>query len=1304
MAIRALRRIRRLPLGSTRLIPVWVGSLGLLLVLARFGGATGELPSAVAAGQDGKPRVETLLGRLPLYFIENRGQEDPRVAYYVPGRNITTYFTADGVTFAFTSPTPRRALARTGAFASEPVTRERWALKLDFVGARPVMPQGQELTPAVFSYFKGPESQWRTGLRTYAGLIYPDLWPGIDLVYGGSARRLKYTFLVRPGADPGQIKLAYRGASAVVLDRGRLEVSTPVGGFSEDRPYVYQEVDGRRIEIPSRYALAGQHSYGFDIGAYDRSRPLVLDPSYLVYAGYIGGSGAENANAIAVDSAGNAYVAGATDSTVPSFPAQVGPDLTQGGDLDAFVAKVRADGTGLVYAGYIGGSASDEARGIAVDSAGNAYVAGITSSTQASFPVTVGPEVVYTGGPSDAFVAKVRADGTGLVYAGYIGGAGEDAAFAIAVVGSSAYVAGRTNSNESSFPVTNGPSVVHRGGFDAFVAKVKTDGTGLVYAGYIGGAGDDAAIGIAVNSAGNAFVAGSTASNQSSFPATVGPDLTYNGGISDGFVAKVKGDGTGLLYAGYIGGGGQDIARAIAVDSAGSAYVTGRTDSNQTTFPVVGGPDVSFNGGTDAFVAKVKADGTGLVYSGYIGGPGSDEGNAIKVDSTGAAYVAGTTGSDTGFPLRAGPDLFYNGGATDAFVAKVKPDGSGLLYAGYIGGEAQDVGRAIAVDADGNAYVAGDTASDEDFPALVGPDLTFNSTPNTLVFDGFVVKVSGKSDLSEGSVSIPTIVKRGASFTVTSTATNAGLGTAPASTTRYYLSVDGEKSNTDIQLSGSKSVPSLAPLALSTGSATVTVPNSTPVGSYFVLACADDPHVVAELDEGFNCGASFSQIQVTLPDLRVDGFAVPTSNFNAGQSVTMTDTVRNVGAVAAGSSTTRYYLVQGGSRIRLTGSRSVPSLAAGSFSQGGATITIPSGTPAGNYSLQACADDLSAVAETNENNNCLTGNLTVTVSSTGSFELSPAAATVLPDELVLYRLTWITPTVWQELAALELRFVGSADGKVIFRVRWDQASNTFVLVADDGAPTGRAVAPGSTEILQTGNAVLHLDQTTVVTGGAIAPDVTLTLAMTFKSEAAGQDYRDYRVEVLATDDGGRQQGFTEAGTLRVERSAPASASLTGSASSVGSGTDNGSIRLQGQFTAAEPVALDQATLTLSALLDEVGGAGELTRGTSGAAVLPLTLTARTGGKPTDAIYQTASGVRPVVWAEIKTRDARTGLTEFYIKVDRATIPVGPALCSGGSSPTTQLRTRFSVQASNGAPVGVDLTLPWRCLGTELKTP
>ena len=284
-------------------------------------GARSE-PTAVT-----KARVQEAFGKLPLDFVENQGEVDGRVAYYVRGRDTTVYFTSEGLTIALTGPAApppasdaggHRALARPVArrAPAEPEDgRQRWAVKLDFVGANAeARPHGQEATPAVLSYFKGRREQWKTGLRTYGSLVYRDLWPGIDLIFTGTATRLKYTFLIHPGADPDRIKLAYRGATAARLTgAGELEVSTPLGGFRDDRPSAYQEVAGRRVGVAAAYALdraapGGVRGYGFRLGPYDRGTPLVLDPAMLVYAGYIGGAGDDEADAIAVDSAGNAYV------------------------------------------------------------------------------------------------------------------------------------------------------------------------------------------------------------------------------------------------------------------------------------------------------------------------------------------------------------------------------------------------------------------------------------------------------------------------------------------------------------------------------------------------------------------------------------------------------------------------------------------------------------------------------------------------------------------------------------------------------------------------------------------------------------------------------------------------------------------------------------------------------------------------------------------------------------------------------------------------------------------------------------
>jgi hypothetical protein len=381
-----------------------------------------------------------------------------------------------------------------------------------------------------------------------------------------------------------------------------------------------------------------------------------------------------------LDEAGNAYITGSTISTESSFPVLVGPDLTYNGNIqygfgDAFVAKVNAAGTSLVYAGYIGGSKSDGGFDIAVDANGNAYIAGSTNSDETTFPLVVGPFLTFQPGvysipQHDAFVAKVNANGSSLLYAGYIGGEESDLGNGIALdEDGSVYVTGSTLS-KYSFPTLVGPSLSIHGDVDAYVAKVNPAGTGLVYAGYIGGSADDVGSDIAVDGEGNAYITGGTFSTESTLLVVGGPDLTHNGN-QDAFVVKVNPDGSGLVYAGYLGGASEDWGKNIAVDNAANAYIVGYTDSDQSTFPELDGPDLTYNGGRDAFVAMVNPPGSGLVYAGYVGGTGSEEGRGIAVDSSGNAYFSGKTDSnELSFPEKGGPDLTFNGG-TDVFVSKI---------------------------------------------------------------------------------------------------------------------------------------------------------------------------------------------------------------------------------------------------------------------------------------------------------------------------------------------------------------------------------------------------------------------------------------------------------------------------------------------------------------------------------------------------------------------------------------------------------------------------------------------------------
>lgn len=696
---------------------------------------TTRAPSPATAKFDG-------FGKLPLQFIPNEGQTDKAVGYYVEGRDKTIYFAAEGLTFAL-APSERDETALPAARSAS-----RWVVKLDFVDARKdARPAGLERSGTTISYFRGKRQDWKAGLAACSKIIYRDLWPGIDVLYSGTVDRMKYEFVVHPGADPSRIKLAYRGAVKVALTAdGRLTIQTPAGGFEDDAPVAYQEIDGARRDVPVAHALdAGVN--GFTIDEYDRSRTLVLDPAVFIYCGYIGGDDEDYPRGIAVDHDGNAYIAGYTRSTETSFPVNAGPDLTFNGGppygvaVDAFVAKVKAGGTALDYCGYIGGSSGDSGLGIAVDGAGNAYVTGITGSAESDFPVTVGPDLTFNGG-SDAYIVKVNPSGTALLYCGYIGGSSGDGGLAIAVDAlGQAYVTGVTASTEDTFPLTLGPDLSYNDYpedqtmGDAFIAKVNASGTALVYCGYIGGGYDDHSCGIAVDSSGCAYVTGYTQSRETTFPVTVGPSLTANG--ADAFVAKVNASGTALEYCGFIGGQYVDYSYAIAVDASGCAYITGNTMNDASTFPVLVGPVLTGGGGS--FAAKVKPDGTALVYCGFIG-PGT--GYGIAVDSAGCAYITGDTGPYGTLPVTVGPDLTING-VSDAFVAKINASGTGFDYCGYIGGISAEIGYAVAVDGSGNAYVTGTTGSPAGapwyFPAKVGPDLSHNGYANG--DDAFVAKV-----------------------------------------------------------------------------------------------------------------------------------------------------------------------------------------------------------------------------------------------------------------------------------------------------------------------------------------------------------------------------------------------------------------------------------------------------------------------------------------------------------------------------------------------------------------------------------
>jgi hypothetical protein len=698
-------------------------------------------------------QLQAAYGQISLSFEANRGQTDPQVQYLARGQGYALFLTDTGAVLSLQKP------AAPSADTTDPSQADAGTvLRLQLVGAQAAAPvAGEDPLAGTSNYFIGNDPrQWRTAIPTYGRVAYHGVYPGIDLVYYGNQQQLEYDFTVAPGADPGVIRLHVEGAQGLSLDnKGNLVLSTADGDVVEHAPVLYQDGNGGREAVPGRFVLEAGDQVGFAVGAYDRTRALTIDPT-LSYSTYLGGSGfPDEGSGIAVDRAGNAYVTGTTSSS--DFPTTAGAFQTSNHGLeDAFITTLNANGTGLIYSTYLGGSGGfgggDAAVAIAVDAAGNAYVTGLTNSHD--FPTTPGAfqRTLASSYYGNGFVTKVNSTGTALVYSTYLGGNSDDltgdlgTAIAVDVAGN-AYVTGHTSS--SNFPTTPGAfqTTLHLSG-DTFVTKVNATGTALVYSTYLGGSSDrtfvDSGAGIAVDVAGNAYVTGITSS--SDFPTTPGAFQTIEAsGARSAFVTKVNPTGTALVYSTYLGGTSDlvdDKGTAIAVDGAGNAYVTGITSSSD--FPTtpgafqrtLGGP-----GATNAFVTKVNPTGMALVYSTYLGGSGDvgvgDSGSGIAVDAAGNAYVTGGTAS-TNFPTTYGAFQRARGRSTgSAFVAEVNEAGTALVYSTLLGGSSRADGAGIATDAAGNVYVTGSTLS-RDFPTTPGA-----FQPTSRGFDsGFVAKLN----------------------------------------------------------------------------------------------------------------------------------------------------------------------------------------------------------------------------------------------------------------------------------------------------------------------------------------------------------------------------------------------------------------------------------------------------------------------------------------------------------------------------------------------------------------------------------
>ncbi len=729
----------------------YLAALGLFIFLTLGPSTRPYLSDRKNLGESSKLLTNNQLrkayGLLPLAFEKNVGQADPSVMFLARGRGYSLYLGPSQAAWVLSEnplrDNPKRK--RPFGFSKTRVQIPKSSIvRMRLIGANPrSQALGVEELPGKSNYLIGKNtSRWKTNLSQFAKVKFSEIYDKVDLVYYGAPGKLEYDFIVKPGGNPKNIRLAFGGIQKLNLSKnGDLEIGAGREKLELKLPKVYQE--GRKA-VQARFVVK-EREVGFEVGEYDPTLPLIIDPTVVVaYSSYVGGGLPTSNNEfmdMAVDNAGNLYMVEVQvfNGGYPTTPGAY--QSVSKGTQNPLIIKMNPTGTALVYATYLGGSDLDFGNALAVDSGGNVYVTG--SANSADFPTTPGafqPSLAGTppiNGESNAFVTKLNPTGTGLVYSTYLGGsqfphAGYTTDYGIDIAVDSsgnAYVTGTAES--SDFPVTPGSyqPIFHDGKayriYDLFVTKLNPTGTGLDYSTYLGGTDGEQPGGIAVDASGCAYVTGTTFS--ADYPVTPGAFQTLFTGVPSGyagnvcFVTKLNTLGSALVYSTFLGGNGGDQANAIALDGFGNAYVTGFTGS--ADFPVTPGSfQPAYPSGIyyPGFVTKLNASGTGLAYSSYFGGPAGGEGVGITVNGAGCAYVGGQTFS-SGFPTTPGALQPLGFGFQETIWFIVDPTGASMLYSTYWGGslDGEDDGAKIALDGVGNIYVAGSTYA-PDFPVTGG--------------------------------------------------------------------------------------------------------------------------------------------------------------------------------------------------------------------------------------------------------------------------------------------------------------------------------------------------------------------------------------------------------------------------------------------------------------------------------------------------------------------------------------------------------------------------------------------------------
>jgi hypothetical protein len=747
--------------------------------------ASTQPPAPFSAVQ--KESLRSAYGALPLAFEANQGQTAPEVRYLAHGQSYQLFLSSQEAVLTLRQPATAAVRSTKGTVPVAARMRQKSnaavktsVLRMHFDGANPAAEiAATKQLPGKTNYFIGNDpNKWHTDVPSYEAVRYQGIYPGVDMLFYGREQRLEYDFIVAPGADPNSIALSINGARKLVLNKqGDVLMSVAGGKVALQKPVIYQEVNGQRREIAGNYTLASNHQIRFAVADYDHNQPLTIDP-VLNYSTYVGGEAFDNANGIALDSAGNAYIAG--DTTSIHFP-QMNAEAGTPGDIalgTVFVSELNPGGTALLYSTYIGGSGNgsfgEGADAIALDTASPAdiYITGFTGSPDFPVSTTVPPSQgtapVSAANGGAAFITKLAPSASGiaqLAYSSYLGGSVFDEGHGVAVDATgNAYIAGETISPDYPTMGTQISAPLTSAAGNAFLTEINTTTTGaLLYSTYLGGTGPgsnylgfgDIAYGVTIDATSDAYVVGGTTSTD--FP-TAGTAIAGSAACganpsATAFISVINTTAGTLGYSHCLGGNTAEVAFGVSLGTGVPAvvtkvaYITGQTESSN--FPQTAGaiPAPANVSQGVVFVSLVNTLTGTLQYSTFFGGTASDSGNSITSDSAGNAYVTGQTGSSD-FPITQGAlqEARNNPNGT-AFVSKISPNGQGLadlVYSTYFGGSGNgsdlpDYGAGIGLFG-GNVYIAGQAASpatgSNPFPVTTGSfQTTLNGSTNAFIAD-----------------------------------------------------------------------------------------------------------------------------------------------------------------------------------------------------------------------------------------------------------------------------------------------------------------------------------------------------------------------------------------------------------------------------------------------------------------------------------------------------------------------------------------------------------------------------------------